>query len=76
MTAEFARKLEASSQRSRRLPHIPDTLLAEKLLLHVWADLDLFSLQSDLLNEAIDRLRAGSSRVSSHRHPPVLEPAS
>ena len=56
---KFAEDFFASEERMKRIQNLTNEELAEALLLHVWSDLEVLSLQSDLVESAIERLRNG-----------------
>ena len=45
-----------SAERAKAICHLSDEALAESIREKVWSSVDLFSEQSDLLDEAIYRL--------------------
>lgn len=50
----------ASTERAQKVCHLSDADLARAILDKVWAKVSLFSEESDLLDEAIYRLKKGS----------------
>jgi len=54
---EFTKKLFTSADRMRQIRELTNDELAEALLFHIWADLEVLSLQSDLVESAIERLK-------------------
>ena len=56
---EIIQAASASKDRSKHLAHLPDPDLAAEMLNKCWADEDLFSEKSDILDEAIFRLKEG-----------------
>lgn len=55
--AEFANALIESAERTERLRAMSNEKLAELLQKYVWADMEIFSPDSDLIGVLIDRLR-------------------
>jgi hypothetical protein len=51
-------RLISSCDRKKTLARLPDAEIADRLLHVVWSELPMHTVGSDLLDEAIERLRA------------------
>jgi hypothetical protein len=52
-------QLTQSTEQTRRYEAMTNAELAEELLTEIWADLPMFSKQSDLVDVVIERLKDG-----------------
>lgn len=55
--AQIAKDIKQSCITIERLGELSNQEIANLLIEHIWADFDIFSPESDLLEEAIERLK-------------------
>ncbi len=53
----IAKQIKKSLQTTEQLSSLSNEKIAELLIEHIWCEYDVFSAESDLLQEAIERLK-------------------